>query len=79
MTDENKKDNNKCGGKRKAMFTYAIFQLGSNVVSAIALGAIALSFCSLKKEAKVFNECIEEVRANGQSTSTAVHFCNGGK
>ena len=79
MTEENNKDKKKCGGKGKAMFAYGIIQLGSSVVSAIALAAIALSFCSLKKEAKVFNECVEEVQASGKSSSSAVRFCNGGK
>ena len=78
MTDENKKEKKKCGGKGKAMFAYGILQLGSNVISALALAAIALSFCSLKKEAKVFNECVEEVQKSGKSSSSAVRFCNGG-
>ena len=79
MTEENKKDKKKCGGKGKAMFAYGIIQLGSNVVSAVALAAIALSFCSLKQESKVFNECVEEIQATGKSSSDAVRFCNGGK
>ena len=78
MTEENKKDKKKCGGKGKAMFAYGIIQLGSSVVSAVALAAIALSFCSLKQESQVFNECIEEVQATGKSSSDAVRFCNGG-
>ena len=78
MTEENKKDTKKCGGKSKAMFAYGIIQLGSSVVSAVALAAIALSFCSVKQESKVFNECVEEVRATGKSSSDAVRFCNGG-
>ena len=61
------------------MFAYGIIQLGSNVVSALALTAIALSFCSLKQESKVFNECVEEIQATGKSSSDAVRFCNGGK
>ena len=61
------------------MFAYGIIQLGSNVVSAVALAAIALSFCSLKQESKVFNECVEEIQATGKSSSDAVRFCNGGK
>ena len=61
------------------MFTYGVIQLSSNVVSAIALAAIALSFCSLKQEANIFNECVEEVKANGKSSYNAVRFCNGGK
>ena len=79
MTEENKTDKKKCGGKSKAMFTYGIVQLGSSVVSAVALVAIAISFCSLKQESKLFNECVEEVQATGKSSSDAVRFCNGGK
>ena len=79
MTEENKTDKKKCSGKGKAMFAYGIIQLGSNVVSAVALAAIALSFCSLKQESKMFNECVEEIQATGKSSSDAVRFCNGGK
>ena len=78
MTEENKKDKKKCGGKGKAMFVYGIIQLGSRVVSAVALAAIALSFCSVKQESKVFNECVEEFQSTGKSSSDAVRFCNGG-
>ena len=79
MSDENNKERKNCGGKGKAMFAYGIIKLGSNVVSAVALTAIALSFCSLKKEATVFNECVKEVQASGKSASSSVRFCNGGK
>ena len=79
MTEEKKIDKKKCGGKGKAMFAYGLIQLGSNVVSAVALAAIALSFCSVKKEAMTFNDCVEEMKANGKSSSSAVSFCNGGK
>ena len=79
MTEENKTDKKKCGGKGKAMFAYGIIQLGSSVVSAVALAAIAFSLCSVKQESKVFNECVEEIQANGKSSSQAVRFCNGGK
>ena len=79
MTEENKTDKKKCGGKSKVMFAYGITQLGSSVVSAVALVAIAISFCSLNKESKMFNECVEEVQATGKSSSDAVRFCNGGK
>ena len=79
MTEENKTDKKKCGGKGKAMFAYGIIQLGSSVVSALALTAIALSFCSLKQESKVYNECVEEIKSTGKSSSDAVRFCNGGK
>ena len=78
MTEENKKDKKKCGGKGKAMFAYGIIQIGSSVISAVALTAIALSFCSVKQESKVFSECVEEVQTTGKSSSGAVRFCNGG-
>ncbi len=79
MTDESNKDTKKCGGKGKAMLAYGIIQLGSSFISALALATIALNLCSMTKEAKVFNECVEEIKASGQSTSSAVKFCNGGK
>ena len=79
MTEENKTDKKKCGGKGKAMFAYGIIQLGSSVISAIALAAIAFNLCSVKQESKMFNECVEEVQSNGKSASNAVRFCNGGK
>ena len=78
MTEQNKTDKKKCNGKGKAMFAYGIIQLGSSVVSAIALVAIAYSLCSLKQESKTFNECVEDIRATEKSTSDAVRFCNGG-
>ena len=79
MTEEIKSDKKKCGGKSKAMFAYGIIQLGSSVISAIALAAIALSLCSVKQESKAFNECVEEVQVTGKTSSDAVRFCNGGK
>ena len=79
MTEENKTDKKKCGGKGKAMLAYGIIQLGSSVVSAVALAVIALSLCSVKQESKVFIECVKEIQANGQSASDAVRLCNGGK
>jgi len=79
MTEENKTDKKKCSGKGKAMFAYGIIQLGSKVVSAVALSGIALSLCSVNQESKVFNACVEEVQSNGKSSSDAVRFCNGGK
>ena len=79
MTEETSKSAKKCNGKGKVMFAYGIIQLGSSIISATALAAIALSFCSLKKEAKVFNDCVEELQASGKSLSSAVRFCNGGK
>ena len=79
MTEEKKIDKKKCGGKGKAMFAYGLIQLGSNVISAVALVAIALSLCSVKQDSQVFNECVEEIQANGKSASDAFRFCNGGK
>ena len=79
MTEESNTATKKCSSKGKAMFAYGIIQLGSSVISALALAAIALSVCSFKQETKVFNECVEEVKESGKSSSAAVHFCNGGK
>ena len=75
MTEEKQK----CRGKSKAMLTYGVIQLSSSFVSAVALAAIALSFCSVKRESKLFNECVEEIQATGKNSSYAVRFCNGGK
>ena len=75
MTEEKKQ----CSAKSKAMFAYGFIQLGSSVISAVALTAIAFSFCSVKQESKVFNECVQEIQATGKSSSYAVRFCNGGK
>ena len=77
MTEENK-NAKKCSRKGKTMLAYGIIQLGSNVVSAVALTAIALSLCSVKQESKLFNKCVEEVEAIGKSSSEAVRLCNGG-
>ena len=79
MTNEDGQVKKKCGGKGSAMFAYGIIQLSSSVVSAFALAAIALSFCSLKQESKLFNECVEEIQSTGKSSSDAVRFCKGGK
>ena len=77
MTEE-KKDTIKCGRKKKIMFAYGLIQLGSSFVSAVALAAIAFSFCSVKKESKVFNSCVTEIVENGSTNSEAVRYCNGG-
>ena len=57
MTDK-KKDTKKDFKKNKAMLAYGVIQRGTPVVSAVALVAIALSVCPLKKESKLFNECV---------------------
>ena len=77
MTEE-KKDFKKCGGKKKIMIAYSSIQLGSSFVSALALAAIAFGFCSLKKESKVFNNCVTEIIENGSTNAEAVRYCNGG-
>ena len=77
MTDK-KKDIKKDIRSSKAMLSYGVIQLGSTVVSAVALVAIALSFYSLKKESNFFNECVEEMKATGSPTADSVRFCTGG-
>ena len=47
MADK-KKDTKKDFRRDKAMLAYGIIQLGSTIVSAVALVAIALNFFSLK-------------------------------
>ena len=75
---EEKKELKKCGGNKKIMFAYGFIQLGSSFVSATALAAIAFGFCSVKKESKVFNSCVNEIVENGSTNSEAVRYCNGG-
>ena len=75
---EEKKDSKKCFSKKKIMFSYGFIQLGSSLVSAIALAAIAFGFCSVKKESKVFNSCVTEIIENGSTKAEAVRYCNGG-
>ena len=77
MSDK-EKDAKKDFRNNKPMLAYGIVLLGSKVVSTIALVAIALGFCSLKKESKFFNECVEEMKATGSPTADAVRFCTGG-
>ncbi len=79
MTEDKKTDTRNCGRKSQIMFVYGIIQLSSGVVSAVALAAIALSICSVNQQSKVFNECVEEIKKTGKSSSDAVRFCNGGK
>ena len=75
---EEKKSSKSCNGKSKTMLAYGIIQLGSSFVSAVALVAISLGFCSLKKESKFFNQCVEEIVSTGSGKADAVRFCNGG-
>tara|TARA_Y100001968_G_C18861440_1_gene482802 strand:- start:184 stop:420 length:237 start_codon:yes stop_codon:yes gene_type:complete len=75
---EEKKDAKQCGGKKKFMVAYGLIQLGSSVVSAIALAAIAFGFCSVKTESKNFNSCVTEILENGSTNAEAVRYCSGG-
>ena len=68
----------KCSGKKSIMFAYGFIQLGSSILSVVALVAIALGIDSLKKESKLFNECVRDVVEKGISSSEAVRYCNGG-
>ena len=76
--DKKKKGKNACNSKKGVMLAFGLTTLGTRVISALSLAAIALSFCYIKKEAKSFNECVEEIRESGQTSSEAVRFCNGG-
>ncbi len=76
--DEKNKDTKKEFRKNKAMVAYGVIQLASKIVSSIALVAIAISFCSIKKESNFFNECVEEMKATGSPTADSVRFCTGG-
>ena len=77
MTEE-KMDSKKCTGKKNIMFAYGFIKLGSSFVSALALAALAFGFCSIKKESKLFNQCVTEIVEEGRSNHEAVRYCNGG-
>ena len=77
MADK-KKDTKKDFRRNKTMLAYGVIQLGSRVVSAVALVVIAIGFCSLKKESNFFNECVQEIKATGSPTADSVRFCTGG-
>ena len=76
---DDKKNETKIDFKNnKVMLAYGVIQLGSRVVSAVALVVIAIGFCSLKKESNFFNECVQEIKATGSPTADSVRFCTGG-
>ena len=77
MADK-KIDTKKDFRRDKAMLAYGVIQLGSTIVSAVALVAIALNFFSLKKQSNFFNEYVEEMKATGSPTADSVRFCTGG-
>ena len=78
MAQENNTEKKQCGNKKGVMFAYGFIQLGTSIVSAISLAAIALGFCSVQQEAKAFTECVEELQRSGKTTGAAVRLCNGG-
>ena len=78
MTEENNSEKKHCGNKKGAMLAYGVIQLGTGVISALSLAAIAFCFCSANQEVKAFTDCVEEIRESGKSASAAVRFCNGG-
>ena len=75
---EKEKGNKKDFRRNKVMLAYGLIQLGSKVLSAVALVIIAIAFCSLKKESNLFNQCVEEIKATGSPTADSVRFCTGG-
>ncbi len=64
--------------RRILWYGFTAAGLGLRGLAALSLFAIAVMLCSVKKESKVFNQCVEEVRNSGKSVSDAVSFCNGG-
>ena len=78
MAEEKNTEATRCNKKRGVMLAYGLTQLGTSIVSAISLAAIAVGVCSVKQEAKVFTECVEEFQTNGKTTGAAVRLCNGG-
>ena len=58
MTEEKKNEIKNCTSKKGAMFAYGAIQLGSSVLSALALFLIALGLFSVKQEANLFVDCI---------------------
>ena len=75
---EEKQNLKKTGGKKKIMFVYGLIQLGSSLVSAIALSAIAFGLIPLNKESQNNNRCVSQAKEMGSSNAEAVRFCNGG-
>ena len=76
--EEKKAKKKKSCSNRSLIFPVGITNLSIRFVTAASLVAISLSFCSITKESMVFNDCVEEVRVNGNNVSNAVRFCSGG-
>ena len=73
------KNSKRCSGKKKMLwYLFGIAGLGVRGLAAFSLLAIALMLCSVKKEAKLFNDCVEELNDSGKTTSESVRLCNGG-
>ncbi len=69
----------KCSSSRRILwYAFGAAGLGARALAALALMAIAIKMHPIKSQSDLFNACVEEVRANGQSSSGAVRFCNGG-
>ena len=79
MSKEAKKTKKKCGSKKGLLLAFGLTTLASRVITAISLAAITLSLCSINKESKAFNDCVEEVRDSTNSASAAVNYCKGGQ
>ncbi len=77
MAKENKRKKN-CNTSKGLMLLFGLTTLGTRIISAFAVVAIAFGFCSIHKEAKVFNDCVEESIESGKTLSEGVRFCNGG-
>ena len=74
--------------KSSSMFLYALTKLGANVLTSIALIALALGFLSIRKElswtlnqvhrrARVHNDCVKSIIGEVMKASYAVMYCNG--
>ena len=74
---KNKKSKNCSKSRRILWYAFGAVGLGARGLTALALLAIALMLCTIKKESKVFNQCVEEVQNSGKSVSSAVSYCNG--
>ena len=79
MSKETSKKGKKCGSRKNVMITYGVLQLGSNLISAIALVTIAFNLYSPNKQSKSFNDCVQEQESIGKTVSDSVRFCSGGK
>ena len=77
---KNKKSKDCSSNNKRRLIWYSVSAagLGLRGFATIALLAIAMMLCSIKKESKAFNNCVEEIQNSGKSISEAVRYCNGG-